>query len=82
MIPAFIRFKAYILNEVFVPPGSRCCAGHIQNGQLSTDAIEKIKALNMKCYGKKTLGSILMILRGFNFIETVYEPFDNPSYLK
>lgn len=59
--PACIRFRAYILNEVFVPPGSRCCASHIQNGQLSTDAIEKIKAIKDSSYLNRT--SILELLK-------------------
>ena len=61
MTPAFIRFRAYILNEVFDPPGSRCCASHIQNGQLSTDVIEKIKVIKNSCYLNRT--SILELLK-------------------
>ena len=61
--PAFICFRTYtcILNEVFVPPGSRCCASHNQNGQLSTDAIEKIKASKDSSYLNRT--SILELLK-------------------
>ena len=50
-----------ILNEVFVPPGSRCCASHNQNGQLSTDAIVKIKTIKDSSYLNRT--SILELLK-------------------
>ena len=59
--PAFIRFRSYTLNEVFVPRVSRCCASHIQNGQLSTDGIEIIKAFKVSSYLNRTL--ILELLK-------------------
>jgi hypothetical protein len=40
----YARFRAFIQNGAFVPPGSRCCPSHILNGQLSTEAIENLEA--------------------------------------
>lgn len=42
--PTYARFRAYIQSEIFVQSGSRCCPVHIENGLLSKDAMEKIKA--------------------------------------
>ena len=41
---SYARFRVNIQIEIFVQSGSGCCPVHIENGRLSKDAMENIKA--------------------------------------
>lgn len=57
----YARFRAYIQCELFVQSGSRCCPCHIEDGILSRDALEKVKATKSSCHLNRT--SILDFLQ-------------------
>ena len=59
--PTYARFRAYIQSEIFMQSGSRCCPVQIENGLLSKDAMEKIKASKSSSHLNRS--SILELLQ-------------------
>ncbi|CAF3738772.1 unnamed protein product [Rotaria socialis] len=42
-VPSNDRSLIWLMKNVFIPEGARCCTEHILNGQLNVDAINQIK---------------------------------------
>ena len=59
--PIKARFTVFLHKEVYVPAGSRCCPGHIVDGILTSDALQKIRTSNDSTYLNRT--SILELLQ-------------------
>ena len=77
--PIKARFTAFLHNGVYVPAGLRCCPGHIVDGILTSDALQKIRISNDSTYFNRT--SILLHRLAMFYHQLMFYPQNEGLFL-
>lgn len=72
------RMDVFVRKEIVIPPGARCCAGHLVSGKLSDDAVQKIKTNDGVLLNRTSVLTIIQSLREMAF-EHPHLDFDDIS---
>ncbi|XP_056004749.1 uncharacterized protein LOC130050081 [Ostrea edulis] len=57
------RIFAFVQKEIIIPQGARCCAGHLDNGKLSNDALQNTKTNDGVLLNRASVLTIIQSLR-------------------
>lgn len=74
------RMDVFVRKEkvIVIPPGARCCAGHLISGKLSGDAVNKIKTNDSVLLNRTSVLTIIHSLREMASEHPLLD-FDNES---
>jgi hypothetical protein len=54
VVPSIVRYNTLIENNILIPPGARCCPGHIYDDNFNEEAVHNITDLNTETLFNKT----------------------------
>lgn len=57
----------FIRKEIIIPPGAKCCTGHLVSGKLSDDAVQKIITNDSVLLNRTSVQTIIHSLREMSF---------------
>ena len=73
------RYFILLKKNVFIPDGARCCPGHIENNQLTTDAIDRIAPLSIQSK-KFDSNDVLLLISQCQMLFEQQRRFDFDNY--
>ncbi|XP_052696026.1 uncharacterized protein LOC128174533 [Crassostrea angulata] len=65
VVSSAARFSAFLHHEIIIPPGSRCCPSHIDEGEFRPGVLTKIQTFESSFVNKSTVLELIQKIRNY-----------------
>lgn len=65
VVSSSARFSAFLHHEIIIPPGSRCCPSHIDEGEFRPGVLNNIQTFESSLVNKSTVLELIKKIRNY-----------------
>lgn len=65
VVSSAARFSAFLHHEIIIPPGSRCCPSHVDEGEFRPGVLNNIQTFESSLINKSTVLELIQKIRNY-----------------